>query len=70
MKQKAYPIVPTTLGNMRRNGVRSLEVACSVCHHEAVISAEPWPDSVPVPTFGPRMVCARGPALRRDDIGL
>ena len=57
MKQKAHPIVAMTLGNMRQNGVRSLAVACSICHHEAVISAERWPVSVPVPTFGPRMVC-------------
>jgi len=59
MKRNVYPILPMTLGNMRRHGVRSLAVACSICHHEAIISVEPWPDSVPVPTFGPRMVCAR-----------
>ena len=57
MEQNARPIVPMTLGNMRQHGVRSLVIACSLCRHEAVISAEPWPDSVPVPTFGPRMVC-------------
>ena len=33
-----------TLGNMRANGVRSLDVSCSLCHHPAM--------------FGPRMVCA------------
>jgi hypothetical protein len=48
-----------TLGNMRANGVRSLDVCCWQCHHEAVLSADPWPDHVPVPSFGPRMVCAR-----------
>jgi hypothetical protein len=53
------PIVPMTLGNMRQHGIRSLAVACSICHHEAVLSAEPWPDDVAVPTFGPRMVCTR-----------
>jgi hypothetical protein len=57
MRQNADPIVPMTLGNMRQNGVRSLAVACSLCRHEAVIRTEPWPDSVPVSTFGPRMVC-------------
>jgi hypothetical protein len=46
-----------TLANMRRLGVRSLAVTCELCHHAAVLSAEPWPDHVPVPTFGPRMVC-------------
>jgi hypothetical protein len=48
-----------TLANMRANGVRSLAVSCHLCHHEAVLSADPWPDHVPVPTFGPRMVCTR-----------
>jgi hypothetical protein len=53
------PIEPMTLGNMRANGVRSLDVCCWVCHHQAVLSAERWPDDVPVPTFGPRMVCTK-----------
>jgi hypothetical protein len=44
-------IEPMTLGNMRANGVRSLAVSCHLCHHEAVISAAPWPDDVPVPTL-------------------
>jgi hypothetical protein len=48
-----------TLGNMRANGVRSLAVSCHLCHHAAVLSADSWPDQVPVPTFGPRMVCTR-----------
>ena len=50
-------IEPMTLGNMRANGVRSLDVSCWVCHHNAIVSAEPWPDDVPVSAFGPRMVC-------------
>jgi hypothetical protein len=29
------------------------------CHHRAIMSADPWPDHVPVPSFGPRMVCTR-----------
>jgi hypothetical protein len=53
------PIEPMTLGNMRANGVRSLDVCCWACHHRAIMSADPWPDGVPVPTFGPRMVCTR-----------
>jgi hypothetical protein len=48
-----------TLGNMRANGVRSLDVCCWQCHHQAVLSADPWPDDMPVPSFGPRMVCTR-----------
>jgi hypothetical protein len=46
-----------TLGNMRANGVRSLDVSCWVCHHNAIVSAEAWPDDVSVSAFGPRMVC-------------
>jgi hypothetical protein len=53
------PIEPMTLGNMRANGVRSLDVSCWLCHHRTILSAEPWPDHVPVPAFGPRMVCTR-----------
>ena len=52
-------IEPMTLGNMRANGVRSLDVSCWNCHHQAIISVEPWPDHMPVPSFSPRMVCTR-----------
>jgi hypothetical protein len=45
-----------TLGNMRANGVRSLAVSCHLCHHQ---SPDSWPDDVPVPSFGPRMLCTR-----------
>jgi hypothetical protein len=31
---------PMTLGNMRANGVRSLDVCCWLCHHRAILSAE------------------------------
>jgi hypothetical protein len=48
-----------TLGNMRANGVRSLDVSCWQCRHRAILSADPWPDHVRVPSFGPRMVCTR-----------
>jgi hypothetical protein len=50
---------PATLGNMRANGVRSLAVSCWQCHHQAVLSGDSWPDDMPVPAFGPRMVCSR-----------
>jgi hypothetical protein len=46
-----------TLGNMRAQGVRSLSVSCWVCHRDVVLAADRWPDDVPVPAFGPRMVC-------------
>jgi hypothetical protein len=59
-----YPIEPMTLGNMRANGVRSL--GCWLCHHRAILSAEQWPDSAPVPAFGPRMVCTRCGVIGAD----
>jgi hypothetical protein len=60
------PIEPMTLGNMRANGVRSLDVSCWQCHHRAIMSADPWSDDVPVPTFGPRMVCTRCAIIGAD----
>jgi hypothetical protein len=50
---------PMTLGNMRANGVRSLDGCCWLCHHRAILSADSWPDDMPVPSFGSRMVCTR-----------
>ena len=35
-----------TLGNMRELGVRSLAVTCELCHHEAVLQADDWGDTV------------------------
>jgi hypothetical protein len=52
-----------TLGTMRANGVRSLDVSCWQCHHRATLSADPRPDHMPVPAFGPRVVCTRCGAL-------
>jgi hypothetical protein len=40
---------PMTLGNMRANGVRSLDVSCRQCHDRAILSADPWPDDAPMP---------------------
>jgi hypothetical protein len=54
-----YEIEPMTLGNMRELGVRSLDVSCWNCQHQAILSADRWPDGIPVPTFGPPMVCTR-----------
>ena len=52
-------VAPMTLGNMRANGVRRLAVNCGAlgCHHEAVLDVGAYPDDMPVPAFGPRMVC-------------
>jgi hypothetical protein len=59
-------IEPMTLGNMRSNGVRSLAVQCHQCHREVAVDASPWSDDVPVPTFGPRMVCTKCGAIGAD----
>ena len=53
------PFRPMTLGNMRELGVRSLAVTCELCHHDVVLPVDAWGDAVPVPAFGPRMVCTR-----------
>jgi hypothetical protein len=47
-----------TLGNMRENGERSLAVTCWLCHHGAVLAVDRSPDDLPVPSFGPCLVCA------------
>jgi hypothetical protein len=33
--------------------MRSLDVSCWNCHHRPIRSSNPWPDDMPVPTFGP-----------------
>jgi hypothetical protein len=48
---------PMTLGNMRANGVRSLDVSCWQCHQRTIMSADPWPDHVPVPLRHHRCRC-------------
>jgi hypothetical protein len=53
-----YKGPPMTLANMRAQGVRSLSVSCWLCHHGAVLIADRWPNEVPLPSFGPRMVCS------------
>jgi hypothetical protein len=53
-----------TLGNMRANDVRSLAVSCWQCHHRGILSAELWPDHVPMPASGPRMMCTGAGAAR------
>jgi hypothetical protein len=48
-----------TLANMRQLGVRSLAVSCLLCRHESTLSVDGYAGNIPVPAFGPRMVCTR-----------
>ena len=48
-----------TLANMRANGVRVLAVHCTICRHAAHLNVDRFDGSVPVPAFGPRMICTR-----------
>lgn len=59
---------PMTLGNMRANGIRALTIWCGGrwCNHEAVLDVASFPDDVPVPSFGPRMVCTVCGAIGAD----
>ena len=60
-------IPPMTLGNMRANGVRTLDVWCDgFAHHHRVLDVTEYPDGVPVPAFGPRMVCTVCGAIGAD----
>src|ERR1700693_5006787 len=51
------PIIPMDLGNMRANGVRSLNVMCAKCRHETFVNVDQYPDHLMVPSFAARMVC-------------
>lgn len=57
-----------TLGNMRANGVGTLIVYCECrgCHHAAVLDVSSYDDDLPVPAFGPRMVCTMCGAIGAD----
>jgi len=59
MPPNRYHGPPMDLANMRAQGVRSLWGVCELCHHEAVVNVDRHGDAVPVPVFGPRMVCTR-----------
>jgi hypothetical protein len=50
-------LAPMTLANMRANRVRNLIVYCTACPRTVVFNVDSYPEDVPVPAFGPRMVC-------------
>jgi hypothetical protein len=57
-----------TLGNMRANGVRALAAWCldRSCNHRSTLNVSKYADDVPVPSFGPRMVCTICGAIGAD----
>ena len=63
MPHSRYTGLPMTLGNMRANGVRRLHVSCWECRHSAVLDVDQYGDEVPVPSFGPRILCRH---IRRE----
>jgi hypothetical protein len=63
---KNLDVEPMTLGNMRASGVRSLLVTCLRCHHEMIIKADHWLDTVPLPSFRPKVVCAKCKTIGAD----
>jgi len=65
---KSTPILaPMTLGNMRSLGVHALAVWCDGRgQHCCVLDVSSYADDVPVPSFGPRMVCTVCGAIGAD----
>jgi hypothetical protein len=63
MTRRDEPIRPMTLGNMRRNGVRGLDVTRQHCGYHTEVNVDAHPDHVTVPSFGPRMRCTKSGKL-------
>ena len=61
MKPKQPPGEQMTLGNMRELGVQNLIAPClsDACRHTALIDVSNYPAETDVPSFGPRVVCAK-----------
>ena len=43
-----------------------MRAGARLCHHVAVLDVSTYPDDVPVPSFGPRMVCTVCGAIGAD----
>ena len=58
-KQPAGPAM--TLANMRELGVQNLIASClnDACRHTALIDVSGYPADAEVPSFSPRVVCAK-----------
>jgi hypothetical protein len=61
MKPKHPAGPPMTLGNMRELGVQRLIASClnDACRHAALIDVWSYPAETEVPSFRPRVVCAK-----------
>ena len=55
------PGPPMTLGNIRELGVQRLIASClnDACRHVALIDVSSYPADTEVPSFRPRVVCAK-----------
>jgi hypothetical protein len=64
--QRHPPGPPMTLGNMRRQGVRTLIGYClnDACRHQAVIDVLNYPDDVEIPSW--RAKCSKCGGRRVD----
>jgi hypothetical protein len=64
------PPGPMTLGDMRAEGPRSLDVTCSACGYHTTVIVDAWPDETPVLSFSPLMRCIEcghmGASVRPD----
>jgi hypothetical protein len=63
-----YSGPPMTLGNMRANGVRTLDAWCQArgCNHHSIVDVSDLADDVPVPSIGPWLRCVRCGDLGAD----
>jgi hypothetical protein len=52
---------PMDFGNMRKLGVRSLDVMClnPDCRHQVVMNVDRFPDYTLVQSFSAKMICAK-----------
>ena len=51
MPKPRPPAPPMTLGKMRENGVRSLNVDCLACGHQAMVNMDAYPEDLTVQSF-------------------
>jgi hypothetical protein len=49
---------PMSLGNMRAQGIRSVEAQCPACWQEGIVNVDGWPDDYAIPNVGLRLVCS------------